>query len=106
QTGSSVSDINCVELCFMSDFFFVSFPDALDECVNSVIFYDADCTSAESASCDSGSDYARDLPRQINQDVNFLAGNFIIIAQGDMGLIHQFTEFHDISGLQSSNSVD
>ena len=38
DAGSSVSDIDGIEFCFMSDFLFVCSSDAVDECIYCIIF--------------------------------------------------------------------
>ena len=106
QAGSAVTDLDCVEFRLMSDFFFVCLSDAFDECIYRIIFYNADCASAESAAGNAGPDHARDFPCQINQNINFITGNCIVVPQRYMGLIHQFSEPADIACAKSSDSVD
>ena len=90
----------------MSDFLFVSLSDALDKCVDRVVLYDADRASAETAACDTGTDHTRDLPCKIHKDIDLFTGNFIVVAQGNMRLVHQFPELCDISFFQGSYRVD
>ena len=74
--------------------------------INRVIFHNAHGTASESASGNTGTDHARSLPCQIHQDVDLLAGYFIIIPQGYMGLIHQFPEAGDVIGFQRRHRLD
>ena len=90
----------------MSYFFLVCLSDAVDKCVNSVIFYDADCASSESAAGDAGTDHAGEFPGKVHKDVDLLTGYFIVIAQGSVRLVHKLPEFCDISCLQSCYGVD
>ena len=90
----------------MSDFFCIGFSNRFNECINGLIFHDADSTSTKSASCDTGTENTGDRPGKINKNIDLIAGNSIIIPQGNVGLVHQFTKFLDLSVLKCLYSGD
>ena len=65
----------------MSYFFKICFSDCFDKCIYRFIFYDADCATAKSAACDTGTENTRNLPCKVYKDINLFTGYIIIITQ-------------------------
>ena len=83
----------------MSDFLFVDPADLGDKLIYRIIFNNAYGTAAESAACDAGTDHARDLPCQVDKDVDLFTGYFVVVAKGYVGLVHKLSEFLNIAVL-------
>ena len=49
----------------MSYFLKICFSDGFDKCIYGFIFYDADCATAKSAACDTGTKNTRNLPCKV-----------------------------------------
>ena len=106
QSLRTVTDLYYIEISRIADLFLVCFTYPLDKGINSFILDNAYGTSAKAGTGHTGSNDTIYLPCFLYQSIQLDTGYFIIIPQGYVGCVHQFTKQLHIIVLQRFYRTD
>ena len=95
----TIGNVCNVEARCIADLFRISLAYVLLECRNGTVLHEADRAAAKAGTSHAGTNDTILLPGQFSQRIQLFARNIIVIAQGEVGIIHELAELLDKAGV-------